>query len=133
MTAHAGPATVHALVALLPILSAAGLDGAEKVVGDACEDVAALSGVIDQQTRDMRTMIIERNDVEREVTRLRREQASVIEALEDMRRISFARIESAAAEKRALDALYLRIVGPIRPMGVVHAESTTEPRRAAGA
>lgn len=133
MTAHAGPATVRALVTLLPILSAAGLDGAEKVVGDACEDVAALSGLIDQQTRDMRTMISERNEVERVISQLLREKGDVTEALESMLRMNAARLDSITTERRALQALYQRLIGPVRPMGVVHAESTTEPLRAAGA
>jgi hypothetical protein len=106
---------------------------ARRLILEMIDDHAAIAQYVERQEQNIATMIQESNEREREVTRLQREKADVVDALESMLRMNAARLDSITTERRALQALYQRLVGPIRPMGVVHAESTTEPLRAAGA
>jgi hypothetical protein len=91
-------------------------------VAEMIDDHAAIAQYVERQEQNIATMAEESNEREREVTRLQREKADVVEALESMLRMNAARLDSITAERRAQQALYHRLVGPIRPMSVIAAD-----------
>jgi PleD family two-component response regulator len=108
-----------------------------QLLHEAPEDHATIAQYIERQEQNIATMIQESNEREHEITRLtiqvKSEKHDVVDALESMLRMNAARLDSITTERRAQQALYQRLIGPIRPMGVILAETTTEPLRAAGA